>query len=45
MIKINVILNNIAWRKYIKNPENYIEKKLNKLNKKNIKYKKTKKLI
>ncbi len=40
MIKINVILNNIAWRKYIKNPENYIEKKLNKLNKKNIKYKK-----
>ena len=27
MIKINVISNNLAWKNYIKNPHNYIEKK------------------
>ncbi len=32
MIKINVITNNISWHHFIKNPNNYIEKKINKLN-------------
>ncbi len=32
MIKINVITNNIEWLRYIKNPNNYLERKLNKLN-------------
>ena len=31
MIKINVILNNIAWRKYIKNPEAYLSRKIKKI--------------
>ena len=35
MIKINVITNNINWFRYIKNPNNYLDKKLNKLNLKN----------
>lgn len=35
MIKFNVITNNIDWYKFIKNPSNYIDKKLNKLNAKN----------
>ncbi len=35
MIKINVISNNLAWKNYIKNPHNYIEKKIKKLNLKN----------
>ena len=35
MIKINVITNNINWLRYIKNPANYLDKKVNKLNKKN----------
>ena len=30
MIKINVISNNLAWKNYIKNPHNYIEKKIKK---------------
>jgi len=34
MIKINVITNNINWLSYIKNPKNYIDKKINKLNSK-----------
>ena len=38
MIKINVITNNIDWYKFIKNPSNYIDKKLNKLNTKNKKF-------
>ena len=32
MIKINVITNNINWFRYIKNPNNYLEKKIKKLN-------------
>ena len=32
MIKINVITNNINWFRYIKNPNNYLDRKLNKLN-------------
>ncbi len=32
MIKINVITNNISWHHFIKNPNNYIEKKIKKLN-------------
>tara|TARA_S200000501_G_scaffold326052_1_gene324321 strand:+ start:1302 stop:1766 length:465 start_codon:yes stop_codon:yes gene_type:complete len=40
MIKINVILNNISWTKYLKNPSSFIDQKLRSLNKKNISYKK-----
>jgi len=40
MIKINVITNNINWNKFIKNPKNYIDEKINKINKKNNLYKK-----
>ena len=34
MIKINVIINDIKWFSYIKNPNNYLDRKLNKLNSK-----------
>tara|TARA_B110001452_G_scaffold188276_1_gene158579 strand:+ start:1195 stop:1659 length:465 start_codon:yes stop_codon:yes gene_type:complete len=40
MIKINVILNNINWKKYLKNPNNYIDKKIALVNKKNKLYSK-----
>ena len=40
MIKINVILNNINWKKYLKNPSNFIDKKTMLLNKKNKLFKK-----
>ena len=40
MIKINVILNNIIWKKYLKNPNSFIDKKIKLLNKKNKLYKK-----
>ena len=40
MIKINVITNNIKWFHYIKNPNNYLERKLSKLNSKNKTFKK-----
>ena len=40
MIKANVIIKNISWYKYIKNPNNYIDIKINKLNNKNNKLKK-----
>jgi len=40
MIKINVISNNINWRKYIKNPNIFIDKKIFLINKKNKQYKK-----
>ena len=40
MIKINVILNNKEWYRYIKNPKNFIDKKIKNLNKKLKKYKK-----
>ena len=39
MIKINTILNNKNWYRYIKNPENFLEKKITNLNKKFKKYK------
>ena len=32
MIKINVLTNNIKWFRYIKNPNSYFDRKLNKLN-------------
>ena len=40
MIEINVILNNISWKKYLKNPKSFINKKIELLNKKNKLYKK-----
>ena len=40
MIKANVITNNLSWYRYIKNPNRYIDKKIKKLNNKNIKFKK-----
>ena len=40
MIKVNVILNNIIWKKYLKNPHSFIDKKTRLLNKKNKLYKK-----
>ena len=36
MIKANVITKNTNWCRYIKNPNSYIDKKINKLNKKDI---------
>jgi len=35
MIKVNVILHNILWKKYLKNPRQFIETRINLLNKKN----------
>ena len=35
MIKINVILNNIIWKKYLKNPHKFIDQKVKLLNIKN----------
>ena len=40
MIKVNVITNNISWLSYIKNPNNYIERKIKKINLKEKKLKK-----
>ena len=40
MIKINVITNNVHWLRYIKNPNRYIDRKVNKLNLKNKNFKK-----
>ena len=40
MIKVNVVLNNIIWKKYLKNPHSFIDKKIGLLNKKNKIYKK-----
>ncbi len=40
MIKINVITNNNNWQRYIKNPNSYIDRKINLLNKKEKKLKK-----
>ncbi len=39
MIKVSVILNNTSWKKYLKNPNSYIDKKIELLNKKNKLYK------
>jgi probable rRNA maturation factor len=38
MIKINVITNNINWLHYIKSPNNYLDRKINRLNTKDKKY-------
>ncbi len=40
MIKINVILANTIWKKYLRNPQNFLNIKVRKLNKKNRSYKK-----
>ena len=40
MIKINVINDNVSWLRFIKNPNNYIDRKIKKLNIKNNDYKK-----
>ena len=40
MIKINVITNNFNWYRFIRIPNNYIERKIKKLNLKNKNYKK-----
>ena len=40
MIKINVVTNNFNWYRFIKIPNNYIERKIKKLNLKNKNYKK-----
>ena len=42
MIRINTISNNKAWHRYIKNPGDYIENKVDKINCKLTKYKKKK---
>ena len=40
MIKVNVILNNIIWKRYLKNPNSFIDKKIELLNTKSKLYKK-----
>ena len=45
MIKINVITNNTNWLHYIKNPNNYLNKKIKKLNLRNKKYNKKKIIV
>ena len=40
MIKVNVILDNINWKKHLKNPNNYIKKKILLINKKDKLFKK-----
>ena len=40
MIKINIISNHKSWYRYIKNPSNFIEKRIKNLNKKFKKYQK-----
>ena len=40
MIKVNVILNNINWKRYLRNPNRFIDKKIVLLNKKNKLFKK-----
>jgi hypothetical protein len=40
MIKINVITNNNEWNLFLKNPNSYIDRKINKYNVKDKKYQK-----
>ena len=40
MIKINVLTTNVGWRQYIKNPNSFIDKKINNYNKKSKNFKK-----
>ena len=42
MIKINVITNNNNWFNYLKRPNDYLDRKINKLNFKEKKFKKNK---
>lgn len=42
MFKINVVLNNVKWKHYLKRPNNYIENKIKNINKKKKLYKKKK---
>ena len=42
MIKINVLVNNNAWFRYIKNPNHYLDKKLRKFNLKSREFSKKK---
>ncbi len=42
MIKINTIFNDDNWKKYLKNPNTFIQNKINKFNKKFKRYKKNK---
>ena len=42
MIKVNVLVNNKNWKKYISNPDIYLEKKLKKAEKKIVLFKKKK---
>ena len=42
MIKANVITKNTSWYRFIKSPNSYIDRKINKLNSKNKKFKKKK---
>ena len=39
MIKVNVILKNNSWKRYLKNPINFIDQKMSLINKKNKLYK------
>ncbi len=42
MIKINVISNNVRWKNFFKEPNDYVENKINNINKKDKIYKKKK---
>ncbi|MFL2890109.1 MAG: rRNA maturation RNase YbeY [Pelagibacteraceae bacterium] len=42
MIKVNVVIGDKNWKKYIKNPKQYLNKKIKKLNKNNIYFRKKK---
>ena len=42
MIKVNVVIGDENWKKYIKNPKQYLNKKVKILNNKNIYFKKKK---
>ena len=40
MIKVNVLVSNKSWKKLLGNPEVYLKRKINLLNKKNVFFKK-----
>jgi len=42
MIKINVLVSNNAWKKYLKNPETYLKKRIKKIESKYRLFKKKK---
>ena len=45
MIKFNTISNNETWKRYLKNPNKFIQNKIHKLNKKFKKYEKNQNLL